>query len=68
MITMMMKWSSHTNVFEPVWSAVFFLQKGFSVGESAGDATSTFGRVRAVEEGDVLVANIAEPREEMASE
>ena len=54
---------AHADVLEPVGSAVFPVEPGLAIGETAGDATLALGRVGAVEEGNMLIANIAEPRE-----
>jgi len=37
------------------------MEPGLAVCEAAGDAALALGRVGAVEEGDVLVADVAEP-------
>lgn len=52
---------THTDVFEPIPSAVFLLQEGLAFTESASDATLALRRVGAIEVGDVLVTDIAEP-------
>lgn len=51
------------NVLEPVGSAILFLQPWLAGVELAGRAASALGRVGAVEVGDVVVANVAEPGE-----
>ena len=53
--------SAHAGVLEPVGPAVFLVEEGLAVGEAAGHAALALGRIGAVEEGDVLVANVAEP-------
>lgn len=53
--------SVHANVLEPEWAAVFAVEPLFAVGEAAGFAAGAFGVVGTVEEGDVLVADVAEP-------
>lgn len=53
---------AHASELEPVRTAVFSVKEGFTVSETAGDAASALGRVGAVEERDVLVADITEPR------
>jgi hypothetical protein len=55
--------SAHANVLEPVWPAVLFVQPCLAIGETAGNATLALGRVGAVEVGNMLVADIAEPFE-----
>jgi hypothetical protein len=50
-------------MFEVIRPTIVFLEEGLAVVKLAGDATSTFGGVGAVEEGDVLVADISEPRD-----
>ncbi len=52
---------AHAHVLEPVGPAVFPMEPGLAVCEAAGDAALALGRVGAVEEGDVLVADVAEP-------
>ncbi len=37
------------------------MQPLFAIGEPPSDAAAALGRVGAVEEGNVLVANVAEP-------
>jgi hypothetical protein len=54
--------SAHPNVLEVVRSTIIPLEEGLAVVEFAGHATFTLGRVGAVEEGDVLVANVPEPK------
>lgn len=51
----------HADVLEPVRTAVVLVQPSLAVGESPGDAALALGRVGAVEEGNVLVPNVAEP-------
>jgi hypothetical protein len=57
------KLSAHANILEPVRPAVLHVEEGFAVGEQAGLAALTLGRIGAVEEGDVLIADIAEPND-----
>jgi len=59
--------SVHADILEPQGPAVFFVEEGLAVGEAASDATGAFGIVGAVEEGDVLVADVTEPRQALAS-
>lgn len=54
---------AHADVLEPVGSAVFPVEPGLAIGETAGNAALALGRVGAVEEGNMLIANIAEPGE-----
>lgn len=53
--------SSHTNVFKPVGATIFLEEEFLAVGELARFAALAFGRVGAVEVGDVLVAYVSEP-------
>ena len=53
--------SAHPDVLEPVGPTIFLEKKLCAVGEEAGFAAFTFGGVGAVEVGDVLVADVAEP-------
>ena len=53
--------STHTHILKPVGPAVLLVQPCLAVGEAAGDAALALGGVGAVEVGDVLVADIAEP-------
>ena len=53
--------SACTHHLEPVRSTIFFVEELFSVGEAALDAAVAFGGVGAIEVGDVLVADVAEP-------
>lgn len=53
--------SAHAHVLEPIRSAVLLIKEGFAVGKATGGAALALRRVGAVEERDVLVANIAEP-------
>lgn len=53
--------SAHADILEPVGPAVLLVEEGFAVGEPARDAALALSRVGAVEEGDVLVADVAEP-------
>ncbi len=52
---------SHAHVFEPIRSAILFHQPRFAIGKSSSHTTFAFWRVRAVEIGNVLIANISEP-------
>lgn len=52
---------SHPHVFEPVRPAVFLVEEVFSIGESSCHASFALLRFGAVEVGNVLVADIAEP-------
>lgn len=49
------------HVLEPVGSAIFSVQPCLAIGEAALRAPSALWRVGAVEEWDVLVADIFEP-------
>lgn len=51
----------HSDVLEPVGPTVFLVEEFFAVGEEAGFAAFAFGRVGAVEVGDMLIAYVAEP-------
>ena len=53
--------SALADILEPVGSAVLLVEPGLTVGEAALDAALALVGVGAVEEGDVLVADIAEP-------
>ena len=53
---------AHSDVFEVVWTTVVVFEPVFALGESAGDAVLALGRVRTIEEWDVLVADVSEPR------
>lgn len=53
--------STHTHVLEPIGPAVLLEEEVGPVGEQALLAALAFGRVGAVEVGDVLVADVAEP-------
>lgn len=53
--------SIHADVFEPDGTAVLAVEPGLAVGEAARDAAATLGVVGTVEEGHVLVADVAEP-------
>jgi hypothetical protein len=57
----------HADILEPVRTAVLLVQPGLAVGETARHASLALVRVGAVEEGDVLVSDIAEPVEKKAS-
>ena len=52
---------AHADVLEPDRPAVVAMQPGLAVRQATLDASGALGRVGAVEEGDVLVANVAEP-------
>ena len=54
--------STHPHIFEVIRPTVVLLEKRLAFIELAGDATPTFGGIRAVEEGDMLVADVSEPR------
>ena len=51
----------HTNILEPIRSAILLMQPALSVCQASLNTATALGRVRAVEEGDMLVSNIAEP-------
>ena len=53
--------SVRPDVFEPIWSTVFLEEESLSIREATRLASSAFGRVRAVEVRDMLVADISEP-------
>lgn len=53
--------SSHSDELEPIGAAVLLEKEFLAVGEAARFAALAFGRVGAVEIGDVLVADVAEP-------
>lgn len=55
------RFSAHTSIFEPVGTAIFSVKERLTIRQSASNTALAFGRVGAVEEGDVLVANITEP-------
>ena len=52
----------HPNVFKPIRSTIFFVQKFLAVGEFAFGAPGAFWRVGTIKVRNVLVANVAEPR------
>jgi hypothetical protein len=54
------------NIFEPVRSAVFSVQPCLAIGEAALDTATALWRVRAVEEGNVLVSDVLEPADWLA--
>lgn len=58
--------SAHTGIFEPVRPAVFSVEEWFTICQSAGDTALAFGRIGAVEEGNVLITNISEPKEQFS--
>ena len=49
------------HVLEPVRAAVLAVQPSLSIGEATLGTAPTFGRVGAIEERDMLVADILEP-------
>lgn len=49
------------NKLEPVRPAVLLVEEGLAISKPASDAALALGRVRAVEEGDMLISNITEP-------
>lgn len=53
--------SVHARMLEPHVAAVLGIQPVLAVGEAAGLAARALVVVGAVDEGDVLVANVAEP-------
>ncbi len=53
--------SSFSDIFKPIGPAILFVEEILAVGEEALLASRAFGRVGAVEVGDVLVADVAEP-------
>jgi hypothetical protein len=55
--------SLHAGVLEPHVAAVLRIEPVLAVGEAAGLAAGALSVVGAVEEGDVLVADVAEPRD-----
>lgn len=57
----MLNQSSHTDELEPIGATVLLEEELLAVGEAARLAALAFGRVGAVEVGDVLVADVAEP-------
>lgn len=52
---------AHLRFPEPDWPAVFSVQPSLTVGQASCNTTLAFWRVRAVEEGNVLVTDIFEP-------
>lgn len=50
-----------SDVLEIAWSAIFLCQEGLTSVELAGCTARTFGRIWAVEVGDMAVTNISEP-------
>ena len=56
--------SVHAHVCEPIWSTVLFEEEPFAVREAACNAAFAFGRLGAVEVGDVLISYVAEPGRE----
>ena len=53
--------SAFAHHLEPIGSTIFFIEKFFSICESAFDATVAFWGVGAIEVGNVLIADVAEP-------
>lgn len=58
--------SAHTGIFEPVRPAVFSMEEWFTICQAAGDTALALGRVGAIEERNVLVTNISEPKEQFS--
>jgi hypothetical protein len=52
---------SHADIFKPIRSTILLHEPSIAVCESPRHTASAFRRVGAVEEGDMLVANIAKP-------
>lgn len=52
---------AHPDVLEPIGPAVFLMEPRITVREAASDAATTLWRIGAIEEGDVLVADVTEP-------
>lgn len=52
---------AHACELEPVGSAVLLVKPALAVCEAASDAAFAFWRIRAVEEGDVLVSDVSKP-------
>lgn len=50
-----------SDILEPIWSAVFSLQPGFTIRKFTLLTASAFWRIRAVEEWNVLVTDVLEP-------
>jgi hypothetical protein len=59
----LLRFSAHSDILEPEWSAVFSLQPRLATVELARGAPRTFRRVRAIVKGDMVVADILEPAE-----
>lgn len=53
--------SSHAGVFEPNRTAVVLAQPIFAIGKATDLTSFAFGRIRAVEEGNMLVTDVPEP-------
>lgn len=53
---------AHPRKLEPVWPAVFLLKPRLAISEPTGDTAAALGRVGAVKERNVLVADVAEPK------
>ncbi len=51
----------HANVLKPQWPAVLTVKKLFAIGELTCDTALAFWIIGAIEEGNVLVADVAEP-------
>lgn len=51
----------HANILEPQRSTVLSIEPLLAVCKAACDASLTFGTVGAIEEGNVLVADVPEP-------
>lgn len=49
------------SILEPVGPAVFAMEECFAIGKATRHAALAFRRVGAVEEGDMLIPNVAEP-------
>lgn len=52
---------AHTDIFEPIGPAVFLVKEGFAVCQAACVAAAAFRRVGAIEEWNMLIANVPEP-------
>lgn len=53
--------SAHADILEPIRAAVILVQPLLAIRQSTRSAARALGRVWALEEGSVLVANISEP-------
>ncbi len=58
---------THAHVFEPVRPAVFLVKEVLPIGEGTRHASFAFIRLGAVEVGNMLVANVAEPAARLVS-